>query len=171
MKNFRRRPLDGDSADRLLNAALSHKEKLAVITLLDTGLRVNEFTGLVPADIFWQRGYIVVKGKGSKERQVPLTERVRLLLEAHFALSNEIGMTDTTVNNLLKRMAERAGVQAKVTAHVLRHTFAVQALIRGVDIRSLQLVMGHSSIEVTALYLRFMPENVLASFRKAGWVV
>lgn len=168
---FRRSPLNDDEVERLIQACKTFKEKLVILTLLDTGLRVGEFVNLKPQDVYWQRGYMVVRGKGGKERIVPLTERVRKLLEVQFAVNDGIGMSKTTAQNIVRRVAERAGITKKVTPHVLRHTFAVRALSAGVDIRSLQEVMGHSSIAITEQYLKYVPERVLESFRKVGWAV
>lgn len=169
-QKFKRRPLDGDDIDRLVNACKTGKEKLVVLVLLDTGLRVGEFVNLKLQDIFWQRGYLVVRGKDEKQRQVPMTTRVKKLLEAHFALHNEIGMSDATAQNIIKRVAERAGIKTKVTPHVLRHTFAVQALSSGVDIRAVQEALGHSTISITEQYLYYVPERILDSFRRARWL-
>ena len=87
-----RDPLTADEADRLANACDTPTEQLIVWTLLDTGLRVSELCALTTKDILWQQRQLRVRGKGSpfgkksKVRVVPMSRRVRALLEHHFAL-------------------------------------------------------------------------------------
>ena len=87
-----REPLTADESDRLSNACETPTERLVVWTLLDTGLRVGELCGLTSKDILWQQRQLRFKGKGgphgkkTKVRVVPMSNRVRTLLEHHFAL-------------------------------------------------------------------------------------
>ncbi len=102
---FRREPLRSEDADRLVNSCESFEEKLVVWTLLDTGVRVSEFCNLRPENVEWQFGRIVVYGKGgpfgskSKRRVVPMTPRVRKLLEVRFVTHRGIGMSCRTAPN------------------------------------------------------------------------
>ena len=87
-----REPLTAEEADRLANACETPTEKLIVWTLLDTGLRVSELCALTSKNVLWQQRQLRVKGKGgpygkkTKVRVVPMSRRVRALLEHHFAL-------------------------------------------------------------------------------------
>ena len=87
-----REPLTADEADRLANACETPTERLIVWTLLDTGLRISELCNLTSKDILWQQRQLRFKGKGGpygkkiKVRVVPMSHRVRALLEHHFAL-------------------------------------------------------------------------------------
>jgi integrase len=89
-----REPLTADESDRLSSACETTTERLVVWTLLDTGLRVGELCGLTTKDILWQQRQLRIKGKGgahgkrTKVRVVPLSNRVRTLLEHHFALED-----------------------------------------------------------------------------------
>jgi integrase/recombinase XerD len=166
----KRKPLDSGDIEKLIQYCQTHRDKLVILTLLDTGLRVSELIKLQPTDIFWQRGYLAIKGKGGKERIVPMTERVRALLEHHFALFNEVGFTSETARNIVRRIAERAKIAAHVTPHILRHTFAVDALNKGVDIKAVQEVMGHSSITTTEEYLQYTQERTHRQFQEKGWL-
>src|SRR3954454_3755578 len=90
-----REPLTAEEADRLANACETPTEQLIVWTLLDTGLRVGELCALTAKDILWQQRQLRIRGKGgpygkrSKLRVVPMSRRVRTLLEHHFALQKE----------------------------------------------------------------------------------
>jgi integrase/recombinase XerD len=122
-----REPLRGEEADELANACETPLEKLVVWTLLDTGLRVSELCSLSIKDILWQQKQIRVKGKGgpygskTKQRIVPMSARVRKLLEWHFAESNTFPIGPRRVQKLVKEIANRAKVSQEVTPHVLRH--------------------------------------------------
>lgn len=169
---FRREPLDGQAVDRLVNACESFDEKLVVWTLLDTGLRVGEFCSLRPEQVEWQYARIVVHGKGgpfgsqSKRRVVPMTPRVRKLLEIRFVTHRSVRMTPRTAQRIVKRVAERAAVTKPVTPHVLRHTFAVNCVKAGVSTASLKKLLGHDRLETTEIYLNISPEDALREFRE-----
>ena len=141
-----------------------------VITLLDTGLRVSEFCNLKASDVRWQEDFISVKG-AKRRRRVPLTERVKKLLEWQFAAEPNAAMNipKTTAEEIVARVAARAMLVKKCTPHVLRHTFCVNALRRGVDLRSVQLAAGHSDIRVTEHYLGYLETEPPNAFRRVDW--
>jgi integrase/recombinase XerD len=102
-------------------------------------LRVSELTGLNRQQIDWQQHRLMIYGKGgpygsrTKRRVVPLSSRVQALLEPHFALHQDLGMCSRTVQRLMKRVANRAAILRPVSPHVLRHTFAVTAVQKGIS--------------------------------------
>jgi integrase/recombinase XerD len=163
-ETFRREPLTHEEARRLLDACQTPRERLCIFTLLDTGLRVSEFCSLTRESIDWQSHRLFVRGKGGKLRIVPLSPRVAALLEAHFVLNDSIGMRPRTVEAIVSRVARRAGISKKVSPHVLRHTFAVFALQKGISLPSLQKVMGHRHLQTTAIYLNLSPEEAVREF-------
>lgn len=171
---YKREPLTGEEATRLANACETYEEKLVVWTLLDTGLRVAELAGLTTKHIDWQQQRLMIYGKGgpygtkSKRRIVPLTPRVRPLIEHHFALHQTFGMTPRTIQRLMKRVANRANISRPVTPHVLRHTFAVTAVQKGLSLPSLQRLLGHDRLATTEIYLNLSPEEVIREFQ-AKW--
>lgn len=174
---YKREPLSQEDASLLVNACDSHQEKLVVWTLLDTGLRVSELTSLTRRHIDWQSNppRIVIHGKGgpygkqSKRRVVPLVaRRSRALLEAHFALHETFGMTSRTAHRVVQRIARRAGITHKTSPHVLRHTFAIDSVKKGVSTTSLQKVLGHDHLATTQIYLNMSPEDVLREY-EAKW--
>jgi integrase/recombinase XerD len=168
--NFVREPLNGEEYDRLVNACWSFREKLVVWALLDTGLRISEFCNLGREHIQWQEDQIVVWGKGGrygscrKRRVVPLTLRVKKLFEVYFATNNRIGISVRRSQRLVKKVANRAAIAKPVTPHVLRHTFAVNCVKRGLSIASLRKLLGHDRLETTAIYLNICPEDALGEF-------
>jgi integrase/recombinase XerD len=169
---YKREPLNPDEANRLASCCETHQERLIVWTLLDTGLRVAELAGLTRAHMDWQSHRLMIYGKGgpygtkSKRRIMPLTDRIRPLLENHFAIHDTIGMTPRTIQRMLKRVANRARIRRPVTPHVLRHTFAVAAIQKGISLPALQRLLGHDHLTTTEIYLNLFPEDVLREFKE-----
>lgn len=167
---FVREPLNGDETDRIVNACKSFGEKLVVWVLLDTGLRVNEFCSLRRDQVHWQESSLVIWGKGGwyghkgKRRVVPLTARAKRLLELHFCTNEAVGFTKRTAQRVVKRVANRALITKPVTPHVLRHTFAVNCVKKGVSTASLKKILGHDRLETTEIYLNICPEDALSEF-------
>jgi integrase/recombinase XerD len=168
---YKREPLTTDEAERLSEATPAGRSRLIVWTLLDTGLRVSELASLSPQSIEWQRHRLRVYGKGgpfgkrSKLRIVPLSGRVAPILEGYFSSHDSLGITVRTVQRIVGRSAELAGVRRIVTPHVLRHTFAVEALRRGVSLVSINRILGHDNLETTAIYLNVSADDVERDFR------
>ena len=169
---YKREPLTQDEATRLANACQSHEEKLVVWTLLDTGLRVSELANLRKDNFDWQNHRLTVYGKGgpygsrSKRRLIPLSARVQPLLEGHLALYDTFGMTPRTMQRLVKNVANRAHIRRPVTPHVLRHTFSVTAIQKGISLPALQRLLGHDRLTTTEIYLNLSPEEVVREFQE-----
>ena len=162
---YKREPLTQDEATRLANATDTHQEKLIVWTLLDTGLRVAELSGLRKDNIDWQNHRLTIYGKGgpygskSKRRILELSTRIRPLIEHHFAIHDTFNMTPRTIQRIITRVANRAHITRKVTPHVLRHTFAVTAIQKGISLPSLQHLLGHDRLTTTEIYLNLSPDR------------
>src|ERR1700694_5126974 len=167
---FKREPLTQEEATRLANACTTAEEKLAVWTLLDTGLRVSELATLTKDNLDWQMHRLMVYGKGgpygtkSKRRVIPLSPRVQPLLEGHFALHDEFGMSVRTIQRAVRTIANRASITRKVSPHVLRHTFSVTAVQKGISLPALQRLLGADRLETTQIYLNVSPEHVIKDF-------
>jgi integrase/recombinase XerD len=164
-KRHKREPLILEDQNKLANACITMKEKLVVFTLLDTGLRVEEFCNMKKENIDWIRHEIVVYGKntrgGSKKRRtVKMPPRVQPLLEAWIALNDCIGFTSRTAENIVAKVAKRAGV-IKCCPHVLRHSFAVTSLEKGIPLPALQQMLGHEDMMTTAIYLNLSNNEAL----------
>lgn len=135
-----------------------------------TGLRVSELVGITAAQVNLRQGVLRVVGKGDKERLVPLGDEAAhwlgryvgearpLLLkggrsDALFVSNRRAAMTRQMFWFLVKKHARTAGIAAaRVSPHVLRHSFATHLLNHGADLRALQLMLGHSSLSTTQIY-------------------
>jgi integrase/recombinase XerD len=172
MRQYKREPLSDDEVNRLTNACESFQEKLIVFTLLDTGLRVSELAGLRKENILWQERRLSIHGKGgpygklSKRRVLPMTERVRLLIEHHYTMEDSFGITKRQIERIVKRLAQRAAIVKPVSPHVLRHTFAVNCIKRGISTRALQTFLGHDRLATTEIYMNLSPEDAIREFRE-----
>lgn len=168
---FRREPLTQDEANRLANACETHEEKLVVWTLLDTGLRVSELADLTKDNVEWQSHRLRIYGKGGpygtkgKFRIVPLASRVQPLIEGHLGLHDKMEMGARTIERIVKRVANRAQIRRPVSPHVLRHTFSVTAIQKGISLPSLQRLLGHDRLTTTEIYLNLSPEEVIKEFQ------
>ena len=188
----KRSPLTKEESNRLVNSCRTLKEKIVIWILLDTGLRISELCNLNVADIDWQGAKLTIYGKGrskgpkskpnqKKRRMVPLTHRVKILLEHHFATINSedgspmtiggtLRLTNRSAEQIVKRVANRAMIGAKsICPHVLRHTFAVTSLENGVSLPALQAVLGHEDIETTAIYLNLSNDEAVRIFQERGY--
>jgi integrase/recombinase XerD len=153
-----REPLTAEEADRLANACDTPTEKLVVWTLLDTGLRVGEL-----CDLTSKGGPY---GKKTKIRVVPMSSRVRALLEHHFALEKSFPVKKRRAQDIVKAVADRAGIRKDVSPHVLRHTFATMALQKGISLPTVQKILGHDRLQTTAIYLNFTDTHIQEEFER-----
>ncbi|GAH80179.1 unnamed protein product, partial [marine sediment metagenome] len=132
----------------MTNACETFREKFVVWILLDTGLRLSEFADLKKDNIQWQERRLVIYGKGgpygkkTKRRIIPMTDRVRKLTEYHFAENDNTEMVKRTVARIVKKVADKAGISKPVSPHVLRHTFSVNCIKKGLSTRALQTLLG-----------------------------
>lgn len=167
---YKRLPLT-DSEQAELIAACDEKnpeELYTILVLLDTGLGPTDLLRLNRDAIDYQGGLIrFARKKTGINVIIPISKRLTGILPVYLQSRRQI--SDQTVRNLVKRVAKRAKITKKVTPYVLRHTFAVNALKRGVDLRSLQKVLGHTDIGMTSAYLNLYDEDVIKKFKEAGW--
>jgi len=174
--------LTREDVKRLLNAVpLTRKrDRLIILLLYGTGLRVSEVCNLKIKDIDFNRGVLTVKGgKGAKDRIVPLSgpllkeidEYLETRKDGSEYLFVEIRrekkdkISPKTVWYLLKKYGNKANVS--VTPHMLRHSFATHMLERGIDIRVIQEILGHSSLSTTQIYTKVTVEHLKKAQEKA----
>lgn len=155
------------------NTQITLRDAAILETLFSTGLRVSELTNLNIDDINLERGEFMVRGKGDKERIVFLSDSAKdaisdymkgrkddfapLFIHYGGLQENEekgeyMRLAPRSVQRIIKKYAKLAGIVKDVTPHVMRHSFATDLLINGADIRSVQDMLGHSSITTTQIY-------------------
>ncbi|MBV1887161.1 MAG: site-specific tyrosine recombinase XerD [Parvibaculaceae bacterium] len=194
----RQRPLpktlDMADVDRLLAAARAFRaekgneqsrayQTARIVCLMEilyaTGLRVSELVGLPLAAVTGEAEFIVVKGKGGKERLVPLSEPARAAIDAFVVLrAGKLGQPDRSpflfpsrgkeghltrhrFAQLLKELSRKAGLETQqVSPHTLRHAFASHLLANGADLRAVQQMLGHADISTTQIYTHVLEERM-----------
>ena len=155
--------LSPDEVVRFLEAVPSLKARAALTTAYAAGLRVSEVVSLKVGDIDSDRMLIQVRhGKGAKDRTVMLSAQLLDILRAYWRLARptdwlfpgrEEGPINVTVlHSACRSAAKAAGLTKKVSVHTLRHSFATHLLESGVDIRIIQVLLGHNSLSTTARY-------------------
>ncbi|MGZ6142024.1 MAG: site-specific tyrosine recombinase XerD [Myxococcales bacterium] len=166
--------LSVDEVDRLLEQPLpataqGARDKAMLEVLYASGLRVSELVALPLSAIDPQTGVVRVRGKGGKERIVPVGERARAALAAYlqgprqkllgirrsgdlFVTPRGSRMTRQGFWKLIGRYARAAGIAQRVYPHTLRHSFATHLLERGADLRAVQAMLGHADIATTQIY-------------------
>jgi integrase/recombinase XerD len=131
--------------------------------LYGSGLRASELVSLPRRAVAGGREFLIIRGKGDKERLVPLSERARACLDRWLPLvadgspwlfpSGKAHLTRVRLFQMLRELAARAGIDpAAISPHVLRHAFATHLLEGGADLRALQLMLGHADIATTEIY-------------------
>jgi site-specific recombinase XerD len=161
---------------RRLFAVLENLKHLAILMVAySAGLRVSEVLGLRVSDIDSERMVLHVRsGKGRKDRFVPLSSVLLDVLRRYWVKTHprdvlfpgedlEKAMSPMAVAAFCRKAAVKAGIQKRVTPHLLRHTFATHHLESGTDVRTLQMILGHSSLRTTSLYLHVSTERIQAA--------
>jgi integrase/recombinase XerD len=166
-----------------LELPLGQRDTAMLEVLYGTGLRVSELVALTMGRVNLEVGFLVVLGKGSRERIVPAgevaTEAVRsyvkearpLLLkgrttETLFVTNRGAAMTRQGFWKLLKKYGREAGLKKKLSPHILRHSFATHLLERGADLRSVQMMLGHADISTTQIYTHVARERLREVHKK-----
>lgn len=155
-----------------------------VYLLYATGIRVSELVGLATDRVDLEQGYVRVMGKGSKERIAPFAEFAGECLGEYLrdhrpSLEPEGRQQDRVFLNrrgeslsrqsawkIIGDLALAAGIRAALSPHMLRHSFATHLLQAGMNLRSLQMLLGHSDLSTTQIYTHVSPEHLQAAHRK-----
>ncbi len=183
-----------DALEKLLQApAADHplglRDRAILEMLYSAGLRVSELTGLDTDDIDLDAGVATIRGKGKKERlaffgaasmkalktwlharQTVLAEKLGLAaakIHAVFLNKNATRLTSRSVGRLMEKYLAQAGMDPRTSPHTLRHSFATHLLDRGADIRSVQELLGHSSLATTQIYTHVTTQKLKDRYDKA----
>ena len=152
-------------------------------TLYATGLRVSELVALPMSALHLTEGWIKVRGKGGKERLLPLGEPAVARVQAYLASSREYlmrggrtaqvfvngrgeGMTRQGFWKLLRGYARQASIAKPLSPHTIRHSFATHLLERGADLRSIQQMLGHSDISTTQIYTHVLEARLRSAYQR-----
>jgi site-specific recombinase XerD len=161
--------LDKTKVEEILERARDNKrDYLLILTLWRTGIRNSELISLKKRDIKSDR-IIIHQGKGKKDRWVPLDKNLRTLLEYHTANMNldERIFPISTVQ--VRNIVHKYQGDEYVKPHTFRHSFAVYCLKSGMNIRSLQKILGHADLNTTAVYLDLIGKDIITDFNKIEW--
>ncbi|MBE6365804.1 MAG: site-specific tyrosine recombinase XerD [Lentisphaerae bacterium] len=179
-----------DEVEALLNIfpvngdALTLRNRTIIHLLYASGLRVSELTALKLADIDFENSIIRVKGKGSKERIVPVAQKVLKLIRKYattareeltaliplvpylFVSRNARKLDRERIWGIIKEAAFQAGIAKNIYPHTLRHSFASHLLANGADLRAIQEMLGHADIATTEVYTHVDRSKLTAIHQK-----
>lgn len=157
------------------------RNRAIIETLYGCGLRVSELTGLRITDMHFSEKYIVVTGKGDKQRLVPLNDvaikeinyyledrnRLAHITDRNILFLNRRGkkLTREMIFTIIRQLVKLAGIEKKVSPHTFRHTFATELVKRGADLRAVQEMLGHESILTTEIYTHIDREYLQETIR------
>lgn len=169
------KPVSLGSIDKLLakpnqNSMLGLRDAAIIMLLYATGLRVSELIRLELSDLDLNHGYLKSLGKGKKERVVPLHNQALGLLCSYLDLSRPLFLNNKSTNiifirrnalalsrqsiwKIIKKYANLAGLNPQLSPHQLRHSFATHLLEGGINLRALQLLLGHADLATTEIYM------------------
>jgi integrase/recombinase XerD len=163
--------------DRFLTAPQKYdplwlRDRAILELLYATGCRVSEVSDMLLSNVFLDQGYCLAEGKGSKQRMVPLGQRAVETIREYLSSSrvklienrdpkqtpwlilsrSGLRLRREAIWELVKRYALRVGIDPETSPHTLRHSFATHLLAGGADLRLIQEMLGHASIETTQIY-------------------
>jgi integrase/recombinase XerC len=182
--------LDVPEVDDLLKlppgTLLGRRDRSILELLYGTGVRVSELTGLSLHNLNLHEQYILVFGKGAKERIIPigrmavktlssyLSESRPLLRKKSAAVTDALflnhsgtPLSDRSVRRILEKYVDMLAVRKRVTPHTLRHSFATHLLDNGADLRSVQELLGHVSLKTTQIYTHVSSDRLLSVYRNS----
>ena len=165
--------LSNDEINRMisvidLSKTEGHRNKAIIETLYGCGLRVSELVNLRITDLHSQEGFVSVTGKGNKQRLVPVGSKALKAIENYMPSRNNLHvihdkniiflnrrgrrLTRAMIFTIVKDISARAGIRKKISPHTFRHSFATHLVKGGADLRAVQQMLGHESIQTTEIY-------------------
>lgn len=177
-----------DEVSKLLEPAnkptpISRRNSAMLYLLYSTGLRVSELVTLPLSGCNLSAGFVRVIGKGNKERLVPFGSQAKGVIEEYLQLARPMilkgrrsnflfvsnrgsAMTRLRYYQIIQETALRAGIDKKISPHMLRHSFATHLLSHGADLRSVQMMLGHSDISTTQIYTHIDQDRLKSVHKK-----
>ncbi|HEY2108420.1 MAG TPA: site-specific tyrosine recombinase XerD [Candidatus Acidoferrales bacterium] len=174
--------LSVEEVERLLTqpdttSAVGLRDKAIIELMYSTGIRVSELTGIRVGDLQLDAGCLRCIGKGNKERLVPVGKKALAVVESYLKKSrpellkdnasahlflNQRGrpMDRITIWKMMGQYGKKAALRKPLKPHTLRHSFATHLLDRGADLRSVQMMLGHSDISTTQIYTHVVEERL-----------
>ena len=157
------------------------RDRSILETLYSSGIRVSELVGLNWGDVDLLSGLLKVRGKGKKERIVPIgscaSNAMKEYLDATapsehgsvplFLNRSKTRLTDRSVRRIILKCAKRAALKKGISPHTLRHTFATHLLDRGADLRSVQELLGHAHLSTTQIYTHVSAKRLREAYDQA----
>ncbi len=159
-------------AAKLLSVIDNMKHLTMVLLGYSGGLRISEIANIQIKDIDSERMVINIRqGKGRKDRIVPLSPTLLEIARQHWLINRPDGflfpgrvssrpVSTSTIGNAVKKAAKAARIKKNVTTHTLRHSFATHHLEAGTDLRTVQMMMGHTSLKTTSIYLHVSTDRI-----------
>jgi integrase/recombinase XerC len=181
------RVMTPEQTSNLLDASAGHSERgqlardIAILELLyGCGMRVSELAGLDLEDIDFTERWLRVRGKGRKERQIPVPAKAASALEQYLTVRTTVPgesavflnrrgsrLTDRSVRTLVKFYARLVAGDSSVHPHSLRHAYATHLLSDGADLRAIQELLGHASLSTTQKYTKVSLQDLMAVYDKS----
>lgn len=172
---------DPDASDDAVERAIAFRDRALLELLYGSGLRISEATGLTVERVDLRRRRVTVMGKGSKEREVPLSDLAAEAVAAYLAEGRPVlgdGSTDVLFFNrrakrmsprdaqaMITRLAGRSG--RRITPHTFRHSFATHLLDGGADLRAVQELLGHASVATTQRYTHVSKDRLFEAYARS----
>ena len=170
-------------AGRPVSVAAAYRDVAVLETIYSCGLRISELVGLRVEDIDWSEQTVRVRGKGKKERQVPIGLTALQAIELYWSrlpvrptanlpvflseTKKRSPVNGTILARRLKTYLALAGLDPAITPHKLRHSYATHLLDAGADLRSVQELLGHAHLETTQVYTHVTTERLKEAYKKA----
>jgi integrase/recombinase XerC len=171
------------SAGRPVSVTASYRDVAILETIYSCGLRISEMVGLRAEDIDWSEQLLRVRGKGKKERLLPISQTALQAIEHYWThlperpagaspvflseTKEQTPMNPTMLQRRLKTYLVRAGLDPAITPHKLRHSYATHLLDAGADLRSVQELLGHAHLATTQVYTHVSTERLKKAYQQA----
>ena len=168
-----------------LSHAQGHRNRAIIETLYGSGLRVSELVDLKISDLYFDENMMLINGKGDKQRLVPLGAFAKKFIQLYiddvrvlnkiknedrdtlFLNRNGKKLTRAMIFTMVRQLGQVVGIEKKISPHTFRHSFATHLLESGGDLRTIQELLGHSSLSTTQKYTKIETEKLYDSYAKS----